>query len=97
MRTLPLSEVKAHLSELVEDAARTHERVSITRHGRAAAILLAADDYESLLETLFWAGRPYLDQALAEGDAVAAAVVADEDDDPGELRAAVARRPDARM
>jgi prevent-host-death family protein len=91
MKVLPLSEVKAHLSALVEEATRTHERVSITRHGRPAAVLLAADDLEALEETLFWATQPGIAEALAEADALAL-----EDDgtrdDTAELKELMARR-----
>ncbi|WP_336921558.1 type II toxin-antitoxin system Phd/YefM family antitoxin [Aquipuribacter sp. SD81] len=52
MTTLPLAEVRAQLSKLVESAVETHERIHITRNGRPAAVLLSAEDYESLLETL---------------------------------------------
>lgn len=58
MNSLPLSEAKARLSELVEQATRTHERVSITRHGRPAAVLLSADDFEAIQETLRWMSHP---------------------------------------
>ncbi|MDQ3716464.1 MAG: type II toxin-antitoxin system Phd/YefM family antitoxin, partial [Actinomycetota bacterium] len=34
MSTLPLSEVKARLSEIAEEVDRTHERVHVTRNGR---------------------------------------------------------------
>src|ERR1700728_4170504 len=36
MTTIPLTEAKAKLNELVDEAVRTHERVTITRHGRPA-------------------------------------------------------------
>ena len=52
MPTIPLAEARAQLSRLVDEAARTHERVEITRNGYRAAVLLAADDYDSLMETL---------------------------------------------
>ena len=52
MTTLPLAEVRAALSRFVDLAARTHERIEITRNGRRAAVLLGADDYDALLETL---------------------------------------------
>jgi antitoxin YefM len=52
MATLPLSEVKAHLSEIAEEVARTHERVHITRNGRDYIVLLAAEDLESIEATL---------------------------------------------
>lgn len=52
MATLPLAEVRAALSRFVDLAARTHERIEITRNGRRAAVLIGADDYDALLETL---------------------------------------------
>jgi prevent-host-death family protein len=52
MTTLPLAEVRANLSRLVEEAERTHQRVEITKNGRRAAVLMGADDYDSLMETL---------------------------------------------
>ncbi len=52
MNTLPLAEVRANLSRLVDEAVRTHERIEVTRQGRRAAVILSADDYDSLMETL---------------------------------------------
>jgi antitoxin YefM len=52
METLPLSEVKAHLSEIAEEVERTHQRVNITRNGRSYVVLMAAEDLESLEATL---------------------------------------------
>ena len=52
MTTIPLSDARARLSELVDEAVRTHERVEITRNGRRAAVLMSADDFDSLEETL---------------------------------------------
>ena len=52
MLTLPLAEVRAQLSKLVDEAVRTHQRVEITKNGRRAAVILNCDDFDSLLETL---------------------------------------------
>jgi antitoxin YefM len=52
MTTLPLSEVKARLSEIADEVASTHERVQITKNGREYVVLLAAEDLESLEATL---------------------------------------------
>lgn len=46
MKTLPLSEVKAKLSEIVDEVQARDERVVITRKGRPAAILMSHDDME---------------------------------------------------
>lgn len=42
MTTLPLTEVKTKLNELIETAVTTHERVTITRHGKPAAVLISS-------------------------------------------------------
>ena len=44
MVMLPLSDVKARLSEIAEEVDRTHERVHITRNGREYVVLIAAED-----------------------------------------------------
>ena len=65
---LPLSEAKDKLSGLVEEAETTHEIITITRHGRPAAVLMAAEDLESLHETLFWLSQPGIQVSLAEAE-----------------------------
>ena len=52
MTILPLSEVKARLSEIAEEVAATHERVQITKNGRDYVVLMAAEDLESIEATL---------------------------------------------
>lgn len=52
MTSLPLAEVKAHLSELVGRVSAQHERLTVTVHGRPSAVLLAVEDLESLEETI---------------------------------------------
>lgn len=50
--TLPLAEIKAHLSEIVDRVEQEHERVVLTRNGRAAAVILSPADLEALEDTL---------------------------------------------
>ncbi|MFT4011340.1 MAG: type II toxin-antitoxin system Phd/YefM family antitoxin [Nocardioidaceae bacterium] len=52
METRPLAEVRQDLSKFVDEAVTTHARFDITRNGKRAAVLLAADDFDTLLETL---------------------------------------------
>ncbi len=52
MSTVPLATARAQLSRMVDEAMRTHERVEITRNGTRAAVLLSADDYDVLIESL---------------------------------------------
>ncbi|MBA3294289.1 MAG: type II toxin-antitoxin system Phd/YefM family antitoxin [Geodermatophilaceae bacterium] len=68
MRTLPLSEAKDKLSGLVEEAESTHEIITITRHGRPAAVLMSADDLESLHETLYWLTQSGLRESVAAAE-----------------------------
>jgi len=51
MKTLPLAEVKARLSRLIDQVAKTDEEMVITRNGRPAAVLVSPDEYESWRET----------------------------------------------
>ena len=69
MTTVPLSEAKDTLSALVEAAQSTHDIVTITRHGRPAAVLMSVDDLESLQETVFWLSRPGVREDIAAADA----------------------------
>jgi antitoxin YefM len=70
MRTLPLSAVKAKLSEIADEVDRTHERVLITKNGRDYVVLLAAEDLASIEATLQLltdtAAQDRLRQAAAE-------------------------------
>lgn len=52
MTTLPVADARAQLSRLIDAATTTHERFEITRNGRRAAVLLSADDYDTLQETI---------------------------------------------
>ena len=54
MQTLPISKVKDRLNELVDSASLTHERVTITKNGSPAAVLVGFEEWEALQETLFW-------------------------------------------
>jgi len=67
MTTVPLAEAKNRLSEYVSDVERTHDRVTITRHGRTAAVLVSADDLAALEETIDLLTRPGAQEAVAEG------------------------------
>lgn len=72
MTTIPLTEAKAKLNELVDDAVSTHERITITRHGRPAVVLISVDDLEAMEETLFWQSQPGVHADLEAARAEAA-------------------------
>lgn len=51
-KTLPISEVKARLPELVHRVQEREEEVVVTRNGKPAAVLVNYAEYERLKETL---------------------------------------------
>lgn len=52
MSVEPLRSVRDHLSEVIDRVKHQHERVTVTRNGRAAAVLISPEDLSSLEETL---------------------------------------------
>lgn len=75
MTTLPVADARANLSKLVDEASTTSERFEITKNGRRAAVLLGADDYDAMRETIEVLSQPLLLQdhragleELASGD-----------------------------
>jgi prevent-host-death family protein len=84
MTTLPIADARAHLSKLVDEASSTHERIEITKNGRRAAVLMGADDYDAMRETIAVLSDPTLllahqegVQALTEGDVLDSDQLAD--------------------
>jgi antitoxin YefM len=73
METLPLSEVKARLSEIAEEVERTHQRVHITRNGRRYVVLISEEDLASLEATLELLSDPQALARLAQAQADLAA------------------------
>ena len=68
METTSLADAKNRLSELVSAVEGTWERVTITKNGRPAAVLVAVDDLESLTETLAILSDPEAMSAIAEAE-----------------------------
>jgi prevent-host-death family protein len=71
-RTLPLSEVKAKLSEVVDEVVTTQERVTVTRNGRPVAVVLSTDDLEAIEETLAILSDPAAMREIEQGRAAIA-------------------------
>jgi prevent-host-death family protein len=72
-KVLPLSEVKAKLSQVLDEIATTHERITITRNGRPVAVLLCTDDLDAIEETLAILSDPAAVRDIDEGRAAIAA------------------------
>jgi prevent-host-death family protein len=73
----PLREVRDHFSDVVDRVEREHERVTVTRNGRAAAVIISPDDLAELEETLAVLSDPLAladireaDSAYASGEVV---------------------------
>lgn len=81
---LPLAEVKAKFSEMVDRVEHQHDRITVTRNGRPAAVLMSADDLAALEDTLELLSDP---AAMAEIEQARRDVVAGNTVSADELRA----------
>ncbi|WP_299951070.1 type II toxin-antitoxin system Phd/YefM family antitoxin [uncultured Modestobacter sp.] len=89
MTTQSLAAVKAHFSQVIDEVSGTHERVTITKNGSPVAVLLAVEDYESLVETLEILSDPAARSEIREAETqMAGGEVYDE----SQVRAALAAR-----
>ena len=88
-QVLPLADIKARLSEIVDGVEQRHERVVLTRRGRPAAVLVSPDDLEALEETLDILSDP---KALGEIRQAEADIAAGRGFTAADLRAKYARR-----
>jgi prevent-host-death family protein len=92
MTVLPFTEARNRLSELIDEVARTHDRIEITRHGHAVAVIISPDDLAALEETLEVLANPEIVRQLTESqEALIAGDVLDADD-LGKLIAKRSRR-----
>ena len=73
VRILPISKMKDKLNEYVDAVAQTQDQITITKNGAPAAVLVGADEWESLQETLYWLSQPGIKESIAEADADIAA------------------------
>lgn len=51
-KIVPFTEARARLTELLDEVAKRHEHVVITRNGRPTAVVLSTEEYDALEETL---------------------------------------------
>ena len=70
--TIPLSAVKAHLSELVDRVQGEQDRIVVTRNGRPAAVIVSQDELDELEETLATLSDASLMAQLRESEATLA-------------------------
>lgn len=72
MSTESLRTVRDRLSEFVDRAQKHHERVVITKNGATAAVLMSAEDLESLEETVALLSDDAAMAEIAEAEAAVA-------------------------
>jgi prevent-host-death family protein len=72
-KTLPISEVKARLPELVSRIQQREEEVVVTRNGKPAAVLVNYAEYERLKESLDVLSDPGLMRQIEQSRAFYAA------------------------
>jgi prevent-host-death family protein len=77
MSVEPLRDVRDHFSDVIDRVEHEHERVTVTRNGRPAAVIVSPDDLAELEETLAVLSGPEAladireaDRAYAAGDVV---------------------------
>ncbi len=66
MNTLTASEARANLYRLIDEAAESHQPVHITGK-RTSAVLVAAEDWEAIQETLHLLSVPGMRESIKEG------------------------------
>lgn len=66
MSTLTASEARANLYRLMDEAAESHQPIHITGK-RTNAVLIAAEDWQAIQETLFLLSVPGMRESIKEG------------------------------
>ncbi|TSC86626.1 MAG: prevent-host-death family protein [Microgenomates group bacterium Gr01-1014_7] len=67
-KTLPITEARANLTSLVDRATRLLDEYIITVNGKPAAVLMSAEELESLKETNEILADTELMKAIKEGE-----------------------------
>jgi len=65
-KTMPISEVKTRLPELVSGVEDREEEVIVTRNGKPAAVIVNFDEYERLKDTLDVLSDPVLMKQVSQ-------------------------------
>jgi prevent-host-death family protein len=66
MQTLTASEARAKLYRLIDQTAESHEPIAITGK-RANAVLISAEDWSAIQETLYLLSIPRMRESILEG------------------------------
>ena len=66
MTTLTASEARANLYRLIDQAAESHQPIHIAGK-RTSAVLLSAEDWQAIQETLYLLAVPGMRESIKEG------------------------------
>lgn len=66
MQTLTASEARANLYRLIDEAAQSHEPIIISGK-RSNAVLISAEDWSAVQETLYLLSIPGMRESIKEG------------------------------
>ena len=66
MTTLTASEARANLYRLIDEAAESHQPIHIAGK-RSSAVLLSAEDWQAIQETLHLASVPGMVKSIKQG------------------------------
>lgn len=66
MTTLTASEARANLYRLIDQAAESHQPIHIAGK-RKSAVLLSAEDWDAIQETLYLLAVPAMRESIKEG------------------------------
>ncbi len=73
IKTLPITEARANLTTLGDNANRLLDEYIITVKGKPAAVLMSADEFDSWQETTEILADPELMKSIRQGEADAKA------------------------
>ncbi len=66
MQTLTATEARTNLYRLIDQVTESHQPIAISGK-RTSAVLISADDWESIQETLYLLSVPGMREAITEG------------------------------
>lgn len=58
MKTMTYTESRARYAEVLDQVVNDREEIVITRQGHESAVIIALDEYESLMETVYLMQSP---------------------------------------
>lgn len=67
MQTVSYTEARNRLAGLMEEASRDREPITITRNGAGTVVLLAAEEYTAMQETLHLLSTPANAERIRQG------------------------------